>query len=372
MISKKKALKKKFWFTDSEIETYQRFYDCDLSEIKGRFLSDGVFTGMRPYLDELIWHPIIHNKWLTASYYRQNEIEMAETLGYLHQTDGHTLKGEKLCSAEDLYRLIIDLDLKKCVIKHVGGGVGKHVYVIDEIEESGNEMILHTVAGSSLNKRDIDGILSEKEGGLSGYLVEKKLDLHPDILDITGGGLSSVRLETLTHGEAVHKIQYAYIRLGLKGRATDHFSNGGLYVPVDLKTGIMGKGLDSSRPIEDQWTSNHPSTNVKFEGKLVPHWDSIISLTMKVSKISPGLRKVGWDIVPSTEGGRLLEGNVGGSMVLDQLLCGGFIENGVLDEWVDTLSIPRPDGSLRWRFEHWNKGRRLKPFEQFISSFLPK
>ena len=371
MISEKRILKKKFWFTDNEIDTYLKFYGCDISEIKKSFLSNGAFTGLRPYLDNLAWHPIIHNKWLTVNFYRPKGIEMAKTLGFYHSTFGHNLSGERLCCSDDLFNLIRKENLTKCVIKHIGGGVGNHVYIVDKIEEAGEEMILHTATGSTLNKQDIDSILSEKEGGLYGYLVEKKLDLHPRILEITGGGLSSVRLETLSFGEAVCKVQVAFIRLGLRDSATDHISNGGLYVPVDLKTGVMGKALYGKSSAEYKWTSVHPSTGIKFEGKKVPYWDETVSLALSASKISPGLPRVGWDIVQSPEGPKLLEGNVGGSIVIDQLLQGGFFKNGVLKEWIQYLNIPEPDGSLKWRREHWNKGRRLSSMEQLISSFMP-
>ena len=371
MISEKRVLKKKYWFTENELETYQKFFGCSLSDINNRFLSSGSFTGLRPYLDDLAWHPVIHNKWFTANFYPQRGIKMAETYGFFHKTYGTTLCGEKLCSSEDLDALIRKKALNKVAIKHVGGGAGKNVFIVDHIDTSDKNLTYRTVAGEVLKNNDIEGLLDRLAGGLKGYIVQEKLDLHPDIERVIGKGLSTVRFETLQHGQHVNKVQYAYIRLGTEGMATDHSIRKGVYVPLDLETGVMKKGLDVSRPINDQWISKHPFTGVIFEGKKVPNWIETKDAALRAAAISPGLARVGWDFVPSANGPRLLEGNVGGSIVIDQLMFGGFFENGVFDDWMTYLNIPKPDGSLSWRYKHWNKGRRLKPFEQFVSSFLP-
>jgi hypothetical protein len=371
MISEKRVLKRRYWFTESEIETYQKFFSCSLSDIKDRFLSSGSFTGLRPYLDDLAWHPVIHNKWFTANFYPQRGVKMAGNFGFFHKIYGSTICGEKLCSQKDLDRLIRKKALSKVVIKHIGGGLGNNLLIIDHIDKTGENLDYRTVTGEVLTHKDMEELLDIMAGGLKGYIVEEKLDLHPDIEQITGKGLASVRLETLQHGQHVNKVQYAYIRLGIEGMATDHSMRKGIYVPFDLETGVMKKGLDISRPIDDQWISKHPSTGRIFEGKTVPDWPEMKDRALRAAAISPGLARVGWDFVPSSDGPRLLEGNVGGSIVIDQLMFGGFLENGVFDDWMKYLSIPKPDGSLTWRYSHWNKGRRLKPFERFVSSFLP-
>ena len=370
MISEKRVLKKKFWFTEKEIETYQQFFDCRLSDIRKRFLSNSAFTGLRPYLDNFSWHPVTHNKWYTANFYPNMGLKMAETYGFLHEVYGSTVSGKNLCSAKDLDAFITERELNQVVIKHVGGGVGSNLFIIDQIDKTEKNFSYQTNTGKILTHNDLEAILKRVDGGLTGYLVEERLHLHPEVRKITGDGLSSLRFETLQYGRHVNKVQYAYIRLGLEGMATDHSIRNGVYVPVDLDTGMMNKGLDTSRPIEDQWVSKHPLTGITFEGKTVPNWREFKEMALKASISTPGLHRVGWDLFPSSNGPRLLEGNVGGGIVIDQLMFGGFFDNGVFDDWMRYLATPKPDGSFSWRFKHWNKGRRLKPFEQFVSSIL--
>jgi hypothetical protein len=371
MISERRLLKRKYWFTEEEITAYQQFYDCSITEIKHRFLSHGAFTGLRPYLDELSWHPVIHNKWMTVNYYPQKGICMPETYGLLHKIYGSTVSGEKLCCGEDLDGLVRKKNLEQIAIKHIGGGVGNNVLIIDHINKSGEKFTYRTVAKEVLDHDAIDDFLNRTDGGLKGYLVEEKLDLHPQIQAITGGGLSSIRLETLQNGEDVNKVQFAFIRLGMPGRETDHLSRNGIYATVDVNTGIIKKGVDVTRPVHEQQVSNHPSSGRTFEGVSISGWAEIKELALKAAAVSPGLRRVGWDVVPTLNGPRLLEGNVGGSILIDQLLCGGYFENGVFDDWMEYLQIPKPDGSLSWRYMHWNKGRRLSKFEHLLSSVLP-
>ncbi len=371
MISERRLLKRKYWFTEEEITAYQQFYGCSITEIKHRFLSHGAFTGLRPYLDELIWHPIIHNKWLTANYYPKKGISMPETYGLFHKVYGATVCGEKFCCGNDLDSLVRKMNLEQIAIKHIGGGVGSNVLIIDHIDKSGKSFTYKTVANEVLDHNDIEEFLNRTDGGLKGYLVEEKLNLHPEIQAITGGGLSSIRLETLQDGQNVNKVQFAFIRLGMPGEATDHSTRKGIYAALDVNTGIIKKGVDITRPIHDQQISNHPATGKMFEGVLIPGWTEIKELALKSAALSPGLRRVGWDVVPTLNGPRLLEGNVGGHILIDQLLCGGYLENGVFDDWMEFLKIPKPDGSLSWRYRHWNKGRRLSKFEHLLSSMLP-
>lgn len=373
MNSKKFWLKKKYWFTEKEIDLYQKLTNGDLSKIKDAYVSTGFYTAIRPYHDDFSWHPIIHNKWITKNYYQSLGIKMPETYGLLHKSHGITISGEKLQSAKDLDELVLKNNLNEIVIKHIGGGAGNNVFIINKINKNSHSYEYITVSKQKLNHKKIDQILSKELGGLEGYLVEEKLTHHPSINEITGGGLASIRTETLFNGKDVNKIQMAFLRLGINGRATDHSTRNGIYVPIDVESGVLGKGLDFKESMHGRWVSRHSVTNKIFEGVSVPDWEDICKIALDTAKKSPGLRFVGWDIVITKDGPRLLEGNVGSTTtILGQQLYGGYLENGVFDEWIDALDIPRPDSSLSWKIKHWDKGRRLNPFEQFISSILSR
>lgn len=373
MSIKKFWLKKKYWFTEEEIDLYQKITNGDLSKIKDSYISSGFYTAIRPYHDDFSWHPIIHNKWITKNYYQSLGIKMPETYGLLHKSHGISVCGEKLQSAKDLDELVLKNNLNEIVIKHIGGGEGDYVGIIDKIDKNNNKFEYITVSNQKLSHKEINKFLNKELGGLEGYLVEEKLTSHPSINEITGGGLSSIRVETLCNGKDVNKIQMAFLRLGIPGRATDHSTRGGLYVPINIESGILEKGLDFSRSIHGHWVSRHAVTNKIFEGVVVPGWEEICEFALEISKKSPGLRFVGWDIVSTNDGPRLLEGNVGSNTtILGQQLYGGYLENGVFDEWIEALDIPRPDGSLRWKIKNWDKGRRLNPVEQFISSIFSR
>jgi hypothetical protein len=371
MFSKRFWLKRKYWFTDKEIDTYKQLCGGDISKIKDIYLSSGFYTAVRPYLDEFSWHPIIHNKWICVNYYQSMNIEMPETYGLLHNKKGFSICGDKLKCAKDLDALVRKKNLNEIVIKHIGGGLGNYVFVIDKINKNQELFEYTTVANQKFTHKEINEVLSKKLGGLEGYLVEKKLTLHPVFNEITGGGLSSIRVETLCNGKDVNKVQMAFVKFGIHGKATDHSSRGGIYVPIDVESGTLKKGIDFTLPLSESIVSRHTVTNKNFEGLQIPYWKEVVELALEIAKKSPGLNYVGWDIMLTDEGPRLMEGNVGSGLdIVGQRLFGGYMENGVFEDWVNALDIPKPVGSLRWKLKHWNKGRRLKPFEQFVSSFL--
>ena len=345
-------LKNKYGFTDEEIHTYQDLNNRELSGIEEKFISHSRYQEFRKYLEIGEWRPIVHNKWITANYYSNStKINQPDTYGILHPKFGTTLAGKPLLRFSDLELLIKENKLSSFVFKHIGGGIGDSVYIIENIYERDGEMVFTTVSGETLTEFKINRLISLNNGKLQGFIIEEKINLHTEINEITGGGLSSIRIYTLRtkNGSCIPKI--AFVRFGVKGKPTDHNSNGGIVASVDIESGKVGEGFNFGEKRVKH--NKHPDTGKKISGITLPYWGKTKNLVVDAANMSPGLQWVGWDVVCGLDKPFLIEGNVGGGVFLSQQLHGGLLTNGVFNDWVEHLVPENEKSEISNELTHW-------------------
>lgn len=362
-------LKRKYWFSQNELELFDK--EGSLGNLHKTHISQRCYKALRCKLDNPAWHPLIHNKWLSMNYYRSQGIRVPETYGLVHPEFGISSNKMPLRDSADIHRWLSDNGKKNFVLKHIGGGGGKFVLIIDQTTLEKGQLRFLSNNNNVYNTNEIDSLLQEKCGGLQGFLLEEKLALHPEIIDIAKEGLSSMRIYSLTRETGEPIVKLGFLRIGAQKGLTDHPSNGGFLVPCDLGSGRLKKGL-LRMGNNNSWITKNPETGVSFEGKEIPDWKEVLDLCCKAAKCSPGLNWVGWDIVLTSTGPVLLEGNVGNTISNLQYMFGGFLENGIFEEWEKHLKVERPNGSLSWRMRHRSKKGRLEFLRSRICSFLEK
>jgi hypothetical protein len=144
----------------------------------------------------------------------------------------------------------------------------------------------------------------------------------------------------------------AFIRIGTKNGATDHESNGGVMASIDVDLGEIGLGQTKSDPIPH--LEVNPYSGAQFYGFIVPLWEEVKKLTVEAAAHIHGTDWIGWDVVIGADKPYLIEGNVGGGLTTSQRVLGGFIENGILEDWIDHFKIPaNKENGIS--FEHWKQ-----------------
>lgn len=120
-----------------------------------------------------------------------------------------------------------------------------------------------------------------------------------------------------------------------------------------MKSGKILKGIAQNN--RTNWVKINPITKVEFTGMRITFWDSVVDLVEQAAQSCPGLNWVGWDVVLSDKGPYLIEGNVGNTMLNLQQLFGGFIENGILNDWIEHLNIPVTARKEIVELDSWKK-----------------
>lgn len=346
-------LRHKYGFTEKEISIYSKLNQSSDVKIENLYISQKRYTELRKYLDYGSWKNIIHNKWISSIHFSQNDVAQPKSYGLLHPLYGIDVQKKPLLNAIQLEELVCEFDLKKFVLKHIGGGLGDSVYIVKKIEKHDSGNVYVTIDQKRLGRIEINDMLSQKAGNLEGYKIEEFLDSHESINRITDGGASSLRIYTLREKPNSTKAKIGYIRFGLPNKATDHLSNGAILASIEMKSGKILKGIAHNN--RTSWVKTHSITDEEFTGIQIPFWDSVVNLVEQAAHSCPGLNWVGWDVVLSDSGPYLIEGNVGNTMLILQQLFGGFIDNAILDEWIKHLNIPITEGKDRGEMDSWKK-----------------
>jgi hypothetical protein len=88
----------------------------------------------------------------------------------------------------------------------------------------------------------------------------------------------------------------------------DNMAAGNLAAPIDVNTGIInGPGIYSD--ITKAPESIHPITGTSIIDFQIPQWQEILTMVKEASLLYPENKSIGWDVVLTTDGPGLIEGN---------------------------------------------------------------
>ena len=195
-------------------------------------------------------------------------------------------------------RLAGPLDM---VVKPISGGGGKGVRVLSHSEAG------FTSNGCPVTAEELEALV----GDLDGYLIEERLQQHRYAAAIYPDATNTLRVLVMrdpSSGGAF--IPIAVHRFGNVASApTDNFSQGGFSCHIDLESGTLGPGAALGRGGKLTWHRAHPATGAKIEGVTLPYWDDVKQLVLEVSDALPHLVYVGWDVVITEDGPKIIEGN---------------------------------------------------------------
>ena len=137
------------------------------------------------------------------------------------------------------------------------------------------------------------------------YIVQEGLVQHEEINRIYPGSVNTFRIVTeCTDGVAT--ILFAVLRMGSGGRQIDNSSAGGIFVKIDLDTGMLDEHAHAFNL--SRYTA-HPDTGFVFKGVTLQTWPDVQTFTIKVAQKFPEIKYIGWDIAAGQEGASVIEFN---------------------------------------------------------------
>jgi len=141
-----------------------------------------------------------------------------------------------------------------------------------------------------------------------GYdLAETFIEQHHALQSLSPSGVNTVRIFTQLNKDNEVEILGCRQRISVNS-PIDNLAAGNLAAPIDEKTGIItGPGVYSD--ITKLPEEVHPITKIKIRGFQIPFWQECIQLAKNAALEHPQNRSIGWDIVVTSQGPGLIEGN---------------------------------------------------------------
>ncbi len=191
-----------------------------------------------------------------------------------------------------------------------------------------------------INSRDHTRVdLQERVAGWDDMLVVEFIDQHEYAELVWPASVNTIRIVTaLDPDEEDLFVTSAVHRFGASGTGpTDNWSGGGVAAPVNVENGKMSPlfSYTTERGLERYDT--HPDSGTQVAGNTIPQWDDITAAVRDVAQIHRQNPYVGWDVVLTRDGPRIIEGNCAPHSHLQQLGGGLFEDDRVrrfFDEFV--------------------------------------
>ena len=137
-------------------------------------------------------------------------------------------------------------------------------------------------------------------------LVEEVAIQNKDVSKLHKESINTIRVVTIRNKYGVVSVIGSIIRMGTGHNVVDNFHNGGIYAPIDIKTGkICGTAIGKS---VDRFEI-HPTSKVKLVGYQLPNWDKVIDTAINAHNKMPELGYIGWDVYITSDGAGLIEAN---------------------------------------------------------------
>lgn len=163
-------------------------------------------------------------------------------------------------------------------------------------------------------------LLADPECLSGDWIIQPRMETHPDIRDISVRALPTARITTILNERNEPEIVTTVLRLAASDQqVVDNIGVGGVSVPVDPATGLLGTACGGMRPGE---YSRHPLTGAQIEGRRVPEWPMMKRLALEThSRHFRDHVMIGWDVAVSAPGPCLLEANPRPSIIMAQRAC---------------------------------------------------
>ena len=141
-------------------------------------------------------------------------------------------------------------------------------------------------------------------------LVQRRVEPHPDLADLTSGALPTVRVTTCLNERGDPEIVGAVFRMAIgKNRTVDNLHAGGIAAGVDHSSGRLSSASNLGMDAKLGWLDRHPDTGAQITGRRIPLWEETTRLAINAHRSFADRVLIGWDIAITGREPVIVEGN---------------------------------------------------------------
>lgn len=192
-------------------------------------------------------------------------------------------------------------------VKQIDGECGSGVFHLKQVEGKyilgGNEMAIPDIV---------------KRMSIGSYIVQKRFIQHELMSKIYPKSVNTIRMVTVKGDDGKPHVFAAVLRIGAMGKEVDNYSQGGVIVEIDLKTGRLHK-YGFRKQAYGGMGEMHPDTHFCYEGVQIPYFEEAKRCAVYFHSMLFDLHSIGWDIAISESGPVFIEGNDNWEMPMHQM-----------------------------------------------------
>ena len=131
--------------------------------------------------------------------------------------------------------------------------------------------------------------------------IQRGIKQHSALAKINPSSVNTIRLITLLEKDSVCVLS-PILRMGVGDTKVDNCSSGGMTIGVTLDGKLKKYACANKRNLVTQ----HPTSNVIFEGYPIPSFDRVKAMVLQASYMVPHFRMVSWDVSVLEDGTPIL------------------------------------------------------------------
>ncbi len=163
-----------------------------------------------------------------------------------------------------------------------------------------------------LNQNDLIGRIRDLAARDSvGFVVQKRLQNHPDLSDLCGKALSTCRVVAIINEKGRPEVVELFWRMStIEDAIVDNFHAGGVFWSgTDFEYGKVNLGVGPDTGRTQLRLERHPKTGQPVAGTYYPFWQEIKNLALPGHAKMPNVVLVGWNIAMTVDGPVAVEVN---------------------------------------------------------------
>ena len=262
------------------------------------YLGQPSYSRLNAHLNPAHAGAVGFNKWVSWHFFIGAGLPAPAVHGFYHPRRGVDRDGQPLRTRDQLIGLLARRGAG-LVLKPVDGGQGRNLLVLAECNADG-------AVRSDGTRMDHDALFDFLAREDEGWLIQYRVEQHPDLARVHPSSLNTLRIMTLVLDDGTITTTIGRLRMGRGGGAHDNSSAGGLTCQIDLATGHCGAAMLA---YGDERFATHPDTGAAIEGLAIPHWQAAHELVERAHALLPFPRDLGWDVGVTPDGPVLIETN---------------------------------------------------------------
>ena len=138
------------------------------------------------------------------------------------------------------------------------------------------------------------------------YLLEQCIKQCDELASFHPASLNTIRVVTISNKDRC-EVFGALLRMGVHGSVIDNTHSGGIYVPINVDTGMIEY---SAIDAHNRHYDSHPDTGKRIKGFHITNWNQIVKTCKVASRTIPNIHFAGWDLCINSIGQvEIIEGN---------------------------------------------------------------